>query len=215
MKTIQRNLMKFAMIMIILQWKNVSGLSFAGLVSEWSKENSIIVSIIISASKYVLIEHKKDEQSFINSLLPEKEAIGIDDLKAKLKSISYGYTKPGGNLSNEKVKNLSKIELLTAIAKCDDDKKRAIESSKFTVLYKITKLTSEYLSISNRKSLKLSAIKSVTKECKDLKLDDDALQKLIGKCRKRLLKAAVHSLHKVEILLYLKDKLAYELPPKV
>jgi hypothetical protein len=169
---------------------------------------------MISASKYVLVEHKKDEQSFINSLLPKDEATGITDLKAKLKGISYKYTKSGGDLSNERVKTLSKIELLTSIAECNREKDLAIGKSDYGLLFKITKLNAEYLSISNRKGLKLSAVKSITEQCKSLKLDDDKLQTLIGKCRKRLLKAAVHSLHKVEILRYLSDKLAYELPPK-
>jgi hypothetical protein len=194
--------------------KNANGLSFTSLVIDWSKENSFLIKIMISASKYVLVEHKKDEQSFINSLLPKDEATGITDLKAKLKSISYKYTKSGGDLSNERVKTLSKIELLTSIAECNREKDLAIGKSDYGLLFKITKLNAEYLSISNRKGLKLSAVKSITKQCKSLKLDDDKLQTLIGKCRKRLLKAAVHSLHKVEILKYLSDKLAYELPPK-
>lgn len=195
--------------------RNINGLSFTGLVLEWSKENSILLNIIISASKYVLVEHKKDEQSFIGSLLPREEATGISEIKARIDTITYEYTKPGGDLSNKEIKKLSKIDLLTTIARCNREKDLVIDESEFGTLFKITKLTSEYLSLSNRKKIRRSAGKSVNEQCKSLELDNDALDKLVSKCTKRLMKAAVHSLHKVEILKYLEDKMNYELPPKV
>merc|ERR1712238_542859 len=105
------------------------------------------------------VGHKKDEQSFIGSLLPEEEATGIYDLKALLKSISYKYTKSGGDLSNEKVKTISKIELLVSIAACNREKDLAIDGSNYGILFKLTRLNAEYLSISDRKKLKLLAIK--------------------------------------------------------
>ena len=100
----------------------LNGLSFSSLVSKWSQANLIIINIIISASKYVLVEHKKDEQSFIQNSLPDIEATTIANINADLRSIKFEYTNKGAILSNESVKTLSKIDLLQAISKCELEK---------------------------------------------------------------------------------------------
>jgi len=163
---------------------NPNGLSFSSLVSKWSQANSIIINIIISASKYVLVEHKKDEQSFIQNSLPDIEATAIANINADLRSIMFEYTNKGAILWNENVKTLSKIDLLQAISKCELEKLRVSEKNSYSTLWKITKLNSEYLGLSNRKSLKISAMNMINKECNGSDIDDDTLNSLFIKCKR-------------------------------
>lgn len=191
-----------------------NGQTFAGLVNEWSKENSVIINIIISACKFNLVEHKKDGQSFITTMLPQREEIGLSDLIAKVKGINYSYTRPKGTLSNASVKGYTKVELLNKISECELEKNKIIENSKFSMLYHITRINSSYLSISLRKKLRLAAQESIIKDCKSLALDEDEVIKLISRARKRNFKTAVKSLIKEEVIKYVNDSVTYELPPK-
>jgi len=186
------------------------GQSFTSLVTEWSKENSVIINIILSACKFKIVEHKKDEQSFIPTMLPKREEIGLSDLIAELKGVTYSYTNHDGPLSNAKVKEYSKIKLLQTISEYEAEKNNIIENSRFATLYQITRLNASYFNISLKKKLRLSAQKLIVDECKSLNLDEET----ITKARKRNTKTALKSLIKEELLKYLKDQVAYELPPK-
>ena len=55
-----------------LNMSNPNGQSFASLVAEWSKENSIIINIIISACKYKIVEHKKRRTIFYTNIVAKK-----------------------------------------------------------------------------------------------------------------------------------------------
>ena len=94
------------------------------------------------------------------------------------------------------LKNLSKIDLLQAISKCKLEKERVIERSPHFTPWKITKLNSEYLKLSSRKSLKISVTKTINEECGNSGIDDDTLNSLFIFCKKGLIKAAVHSIQK-------------------
>ena len=190
------------------------GQSFASLVTEWSKENSVIINIIISACKFKIVKHKKDEQFFIPTMLPKREEIGLSDLIAEIKGVTYSYTNHDGALSNTKVKEYSKIKLLQTISEYEGENNNIIENSRFATLYHITRLNSSYLSISLKKKLRLSAQKSIINDCKSLNLDEDTVKKLISKARKRNTKTAVRYLIKDELIKYLKDRVAYKMPPK-
>ena len=190
------------------------GQSFASLVNEWSKENSVIINIIISACKFNIVKHKKDEQSFIPTLLPKREKIGLSDLVAEIKGVTYSYTKHDGPLSNVNVKKYSKIELLQKISECEAQKNKIIEDSKFSMLYHISRLNSSYLSVSLIKRIRMLAQASIIKDCESLNLDEDSVIKFITRARKRNTKTAIRSLIKDEILKFINNQVAYELPPK-
>ena len=113
-------------------FSNNSNVSWSDLVTSWSQDNSMIINIIISASKYNIMTLKKDEQDFVRSGLPEKEATGISELEAKVKAQQYEYTKSGGKLDSKSISKLTKIELFQEIAKCEEKKnKKDIHYLKF------------------------------------------------------------------------------------
>lgn len=184
------------------------------LVTSWSQDNSIIINIVISSSKYVIVREKKDDQDAIFGMLPSKEAIGISELRDTLKGITFEYTKPGGKLSSKEIKKLSKIELLQTISDCEREKEVVIQQSEYATLWRILRLNSEYLSISQRKALKVCAYNEVTEMAKDIINDADEISNLITKCRKRLISAAVRCLKMEQVEMYLEDKLGYILPQK-
>lgn len=82
------------------------------------------------------------------------------------------------------------------------------------MLYRITRLNANYLNISLKKKLRLSAQKSIIKECESLQLDEETIKKLISKARRRNTKTAFKSLIKDEVLKYIKDQDSYEMPSK-
>lgn len=192
----------------------INGSTFVELVADWLQDNSIIINIIISSSKYIIVREKKDDQDVIIGMLPEKEAIGISELRDALKGVTFEYTKPGGKLSSKEVKKLSKIELLQTISKCEGEKEDIIQQSEYSTLWRILRLNSEYLSISQRKALKVCAYNEVTKAAEGVIDDADEISNLITKCKKRLISAAVTCLKMEQVELYLEDKLGYILPQK-
>ena len=192
----------------------INGSTFVELVADWLQDNSIIINIIISSSKYIIVREKKDDQDVIIGMLPEKEAIGILELRDALKGVTFEYTKPGGKLSSKEVKKLSKIELLQTISKCEGEKEDIIQQSEYSTLWRILRLNSEYLSISQRKALKVCAYNEVTKAAEGVIDDADEISNLITKCKKRLISAAVTCLKMEQVELYLEDKLGYILPQK-
>ena len=112
------------------------------------------------------------------------------------------------------LQKLSKIELLQTISKCEGEKEDIIQQSEYSTLWRILRLNSEYLSISQRKALKVCAYNEVTKAAEGVIDDADEISNLITKCKKRLISAAVTCLKMEQVELYLEDKLGYILPQK-
>ena len=193
---------------------NLNKGTFTQLISDWSQDNSIIVNIIISLSKYVIVRGKKRRARYNIGGLTSKEPIGISELKESLKSVMFEYTQPVDLLSASEVKKLTKIELLQAIAKCDMAKEEVIRKSNFSTLWHILKFNSEYLRLSTRKAFKVYALKTITEAVKDLDLDVEEVNTLVTKCCKRLISATVRSMRTEQVKLYLDNKLDYVLSQK-
>lgn len=193
---------------------NLNKGTFTQLISDWSQDNSIIVNIIISSSKYVTVRGKKRRARYNIVGLPSKQPIGISELKESLKSVMFEYTIPVDPLSASEVKKLTKTELLQAIAKCDMAKEEVIRKSNFSTLWRILKLNSEYLDLSTRKALKVCALKTITEAVKDFDLNVEEVNTLVTKCRKRLISATVRCIRTEQVKLYLDNKLDYVLPQK-
>jgi hypothetical protein len=120
------------------------GNTFSDLLNDWLNLQSVIINIIVSAAKYSISSQKKDSESFLLDGLSIEEVAGLRDLGLSIKAINFEYST--GALSPDKVKLLTKIDRLRIISERDFKIDSLIIKSKFGTLFKLTKLSSEYVS---------------------------------------------------------------------
>lgn len=189
--------------------------SFSNLLSEWQGYQSVILNILVSACRYKLSDYKKDADKFLKDGLSDIEVAELRDLDSKIRRINFEYSE--GILSPIEVKKLTKIQRLQKIDERDSLIDEEISQSKYGVLYKILRLSTEYISPINKKKIQMWVDSEVTKiitEAGTPNLKDDRTQ-LISQITRRAFKLEKNSIRRINIERYINDRENYKLPPKM
>lgn len=192
-----------------------ASISFRGLINSWQDLQSVVINIIISACKFKISFYKKDIEKFLRDGMSQEEVAELRDLDAKIRSINFFYSE--GVLSPENVKRLTKIERLQAIDKRDLEIDDFIKESKSGILYKICKLSSEYISPIQKKKIQLWVKKEVDSLISDPNSSpnfSNERNQILAKLQRRALRFEKNSVRKLNIEKYLSDKELYKLPSK-
>lgn len=190
--------------------------AFSNLLREWMDLQSIIINVIVSASKYSISNRKKDYEQFLQSGLEDQELDALRDLALDIKSVNFKYST--GVLSPQNVKNLSKIEILQFIDERNAIINSKIDSNKFGKLYKTMKLSSEYVSPITKKKISnwvVSSVDSLYNENPGFKDTFGERTVVMSKFRIRAYKLATRDVIKKNVLKYLANRDAYDLPRKL
>lgn len=189
--------------------------SFSLLLREWLDLQSIVINVIVSAAKYSISDQKKDFAQFLKTGLEDQELDALRDLALDIKSINFQYST--GPLSPERVKKLSKIEILTLIDERNLIINKKINSNKFGKIYRTMNLSSEYISPITKKKISnwvVSEVDSLFNENANFTSIYGERTSVMSKFRTRAYKLATRDLIKKQILLYLQDRESYEMPRK-
>jgi len=189
--------------------------TFRELLSSWQDLQSVTINVIVSGAKYAIQNQKKDSELFLLDGLQHEDVAGLRDLGLKIKQINFDYST--GELSPDNVKKLTKIERLQKISERDQVIDSAIANSRFGNLYKVTKLSSDYVSpITKKKILQFcnSEVEKLYSENKALVDKFGDKNGIITKLRRRAIRLATSDVRKQNMLKYVTDKESFKLPRK-
>lgn len=189
--------------------------TFAELLSSWQDLQSTTINVIVSAAKYSITNQKKDSESFLIDGITREEEAGLRDLALNIKQINFSYST--GVLAPERIKHLNKIERLQLIDERNVQIDNLIIKSKYSTLYKITKLSSEYVSpIMKKKIAKVCSEQIEQKYSSSYEYLNTLGEKniIIQKVKKRALKLACMDVKRRNIEKYISDRDGYVLPRK-
>lgn len=190
--------------------------NFRDLLSEWQDLQSVIINILISACKFKIRDVKKDTEKFLRDGISNMEASELRDVESKIRCVNFKYSE--GDLSPDKIKNLTKIEKLTKINERDAEISELIEKSKCGVLYKLLNLSSEYISPIKKKKIFLWVRQEVDKEIENNpSLDQLKMERsqIISRIQKRAIKFEKNSTRRIFIEKYINDKENFKFPAKL
>lgn len=190
-------------------------LSFRELLNSWQNLQSVIINIIISASKFRISNEKKSSEKYLKDGIKESEVAELRDLESKIKLINFKYTE--GDLSFNEIKKLTKIERLIRIDKRDDEISSVISKSPVSLLYKALNLTSEYISPIKKKKIALWVQVEVDKLIKSGEFDNvrEERSALISQFVKRAYKFEKISLRRLAVNNYISLGSDFKLPSKL
>lgn len=190
-------------------------LTFRNLLKDWQSLQSVIINIIVSASKFKISYAKKDAEKFLKDDLDEETIASLRELETKIRSINFEYSQ--GILSPLKVKELTKIERLKEI----DDRDRKIfdliKLSPVGNLYKAMNLSSEYITPMKKKQI-ASWVQCKVDELlsdKSFELLSSDRKTLISKFTRRAYRFEKTSIRKLAVERYVKDPEEFKLPVKL
>lgn len=182
-----------------LDKSNSSGITFSELLAKWQELQSITIRVIVSGANYKISSEKNLEVGFLIGSLNREETLGVVSIRDSVKTVIRNYM--SGDLSQEKVNKLTKIERLKIIQKKDDEVLSTINSNKkYSELYKICTMSSDYLSPFVKKNLIEAASKFARKELGDVFKDDEkSYKKFVSICTRRAYKEALIALKEKEL----------------
>jgi hypothetical protein len=190
-------------------------LNFRELLKEWQSFQSVIINIIVSASKYKISFTKKDTEKFLKDGIKDSMAAELRDLESKIRALNFDYSQ--GILSPDRVKKLTKIERLQEIDKRDTKLAELINESPVGDLYKSLNLSSEYISpikkkkISNWVQVEVDKLIS-TSEFSSL---NEERKQLISKFTRRAYRFEKNSVRKLAVERFISDPTSFKLPSKL
>lgn len=190
-------------------------LTFRNLLKSWQSLQSVIINILVSASKFKISYTKKDTEKFLKDGLETSTAAELRDLESKIRATNFEYSQ--GILSPDRVKKLSKIERLAEIDKRDTEISVLITDSKVGNLYKALNLSSEYISPIKKKRISSwvqAEVDSLLTEAEFSGMKDDR-QQLISKFTRRAYRFEKNSIRKLAVERYIKDPSTFKLPSKL
>jgi len=195
--------------------RSVTNQNFVNLLSEWQSLQSTVINILISACRYKLSDYKKDAEKYLKDGLLASEVAGLRDLEAKVRKVNFEYSE--GDLSPSSVKNLTKIERLAKIDERDAKIRELIKNSKQGILFRILKLSSEYISPIKKKHIQIWVDKEVTNllSKEDFISLKDSRTQIISQLTRRALRIEKQSLRKLNVEKYIANRELYKLPPKM
>lgn len=191
-------------------------ITFRGLLNSWQNYQSLIINTLVSACKFKISYYKKDIEKYLKAGMPKEVVVELRNLDAKIRSINFSYSE--GELSPIRINKLTKIERLKIIDKRDQEIEENIKNSKHGLLYKLTKLSSEYISPIQKKKIQLLVKKEVdllleTKdEFSSLKLERN---QILSKIQRKALKIEIESIKSTYIEKYFNDPDNFKLPSKL
>lgn len=148
------------------------------------------INVISSAAKIKMTDQKKDSEAFLRSGLLEEEIAELRDLELSVRAINYLYSI--GSLAPENVKLLTKLERLEIIAARDEKVNELIRENNYSNLFKLTNLSSEYISPIKKKKIEQLCYKELKKVYESDKLYEveyGEFDIVLDKLKKRALKA--------------------------
>lgn len=145
--------------------------SFRSHLQKFQDLNSIRINSIISAASVKLSNYKEKNESYYIGLLSPEEISKLSSLSRVVRSIISKYEREDG-LNPTSMAGMSKISKLTLIDRRDSEIESFVEDSDVSVLYKISKLTSERIPPVMKARVIQEAAKAAEIECSKRKLSD-------------------------------------------
>jgi hypothetical protein len=182
---------EFESVLNDYNFSNMTGSKdFKSLLNDWQNLESLIINVISSAAKIKMTDQKKDSEAFLRSGLLEEEIAQLRDLELSVRAINYLYSI--GSLGPENVKLLTKLERLEIIAARDEKVNELIRENHYSNLFKLTNLSSEYISPIKKKKIEQLCYKELKKVYESDKLYEveyGEFDIVLDKLKKRALKA--------------------------
>lgn len=191
-----------------------SGKTFQEVLNSWVSYNSIIVNILISASKYRMSDTKKDIMRYLKDGISESLSIELRDLEIRVKHVNSKYSE--GELSPNSIKQKTKIERLQAITSRDEEITKLVMESNAGLLYRILRLSSEYIPPERKKAIENLVIKEVNDLIDNEKFKNLKNEKflIISKIIKNAINFEKILIRKNNVSKYIQDPISYKLPSK-
>lgn len=189
--------------------------NFRDIVNSWQDLQSSIINILISACRYRISDVKKDIERFMKDGISDMEAAELRELESKVRSINFEYSE--GKLSPSKVKLLTKIQRLQLIDERDSKISSMIKNSKAGILFRILKLSSEYISPVKKKKISTWVRIEVDKMLNDTSYENllgDRAQ-LISKYQRRAIRLEKISVRRANVIKYTNNKEDFKFPSKL
>jgi hypothetical protein len=189
--------------------------TFRELLNSWQDLQSVVINIIVSATKFKISFFKKDIEKFLRDGISEEEVAELRDLNAKLRGINFKYSE--GPLSRVEVKKLTKIERLHVIDERDVEINKCITESNVGTLYKLLHLSSEYIKVVDKRKIEIWVKKEVDtlleKNSGYSDIIGERLQ-IISKLQRRALRFQKNSIRRLNVEKYVEDRENFKFPSK-
>jgi len=195
---------------------SIGSLTFRMLLNEWQGLQSVVINILIAACKYRIQDVKKDIEKFLKDGLSSTQAAELREIESKVRSINFKFSE--GKLSPDNVKTLTKIERLKLIDERDDEITSVIKSSKYGTLYKLTRLSSEYISPVKKKRIFNWVRKEVDNLLSNMKDNENVIaerSQLISRLSRRAIRFEKNSIRRLNIEKFIADKENFKFPSKL
>lgn len=187
-------------------------LSFKQHLQRFQNLNSSRINAVISAASYKLSTFREKNESFYTGQLSVEEISELSTLSRGIKAIISKYERTKGLNPNE-MKDMSKISKLTLIDSRDIEIEELVQNSKVSMLYRISKLTSERIPPVIKSRILAQADKAAAEHVRayDLKGFEasDAEQKIRRLVVKEGYRAVLKTIKFEEIEKFKKDKDSY------
>lgn len=189
--------------------------NFRSLLTKWQSLQSQIINIIVSACKFKISSQKKSIEKFMRDGLSDSVVAELRNLESSIRGINFKASE--GALSPTNVKKLTKIERLQAINLRDDEIASTITKSRVGNLFKITTLSSEYISPVKKKKISLWVLNYVDKLLEDPIFFNmrEERQSLIANFTKRAYKFEKTSIRRLNIEKYISEGENFRMPSKM
>jgi hypothetical protein len=175
-----------------------TGENFTELLGHWQSLQSLTIRVITTAANYKITGEKKGELGFAHSSLTRDETIGVLELRREVKSVIRGYME--GGLSPDNVKKLEKIDRLKLIQQKDNEVRSVIEGDdKYSGLYKICAMTTDYLGPTVKLKLSESAMESASESAYLFKDDENSYLNFVSTLKRSAYKESLLNLKLSEI----------------
>lgn len=190
--------------------KAITGtLSFKELLQRYQNLNSVRINSIISAAAYKISNYKEKNESFYTGQLSAEEISELSTLSRNIKAIISKYEREDG-LNPTDMKRMSKISKLTRIDRRDIEIEELVSSTNVSMLYRISKLTSERIPPVIKSKILAEAEKAASAYVKEFNLVGlealDEEQKIRRIVVKESYRAVLKTIKAKDILKYKEDR---------
>lgn len=189
-----------------------------GYLKTFLDENSLRINVIKSCSDINISQSIEKKEQFWKSALTQSEISECSKISRLVKNVISKYERESG-LNPDDIKDLDQIQKLQLIANRDAEIEVIINQSPLGILYKISKLSSERLSATVKRSVSTAAEKIAIEEVKLnpelVGRDADELFENTFKANlRRLTSMCVSTLRQNEIIKYKNDPKSYRFRKK-
>lgn len=193
--------------------KEASGsVSFRQALQKFQNLNSSRINAVISAATYKLSTFKEKNESFYTGQLSVEEISELATLSRNIKAVISKYEREQG-LNPVDMKNMTKISKLSLIDRRDLEIEKLVQNTNVSMLYKISKLTSERIPPVIKSKILNIAEKAADDYVRENSLKGHEAADAVARVRRTVVKegfrAVMKSIKAEEIEKYKKDKLSY------